>query len=76
MYLGFFTGWIGLWIIFGRANVGIVTGAAAVVLGVFLFVRLYEEPTLRRMFGAQYEEYCRNVRRWIPRIHAWNKTDE
>lgn len=33
-----------------------------------LFVILYEEPTLRNKFGASYEEYCRTVRRWIPRF--------
>ena len=27
---------------------------------------------LRKVFGAQYEEYCRNVRRWIPRLQPWN----
>ena len=32
-----------------------------------LFVICYEEPTLRRKFGAGYEEYCRAVPRWIPR---------
>ena len=32
-----------------------------------LFVVLYEEPTLRRTFGAEYEAYCRRVRRWLPR---------
>jgi protein-S-isoprenylcysteine O-methyltransferase Ste14 len=32
-----------------------------------LFVRLYEEPTLRRTFGAQYALYCEAVRRWLPR---------
>jgi protein-S-isoprenylcysteine O-methyltransferase Ste14 len=36
-------------------------------------VRLYEEPTLRKMFGAQYEEYRRNVPRWIPRMSPWNQ---
>ena len=30
------------------------------------FVRRYEEPTLRRNFGAEYEAYCRAVRRWLP----------
>ncbi|HWP36944.1 MAG TPA: methyltransferase, partial [Gemmatimonadales bacterium] len=31
------------------------------------FVRLYEEPTLRRLFGEEYEVYCRRVSRWLPR---------
>ena len=31
-----------------------------------LFVVLYEEPTLRRTFGEDYETYCRHVRRWWP----------
>src|SRR2546430_14066994 len=26
-----------------------------------LFVRLYEEPTLRRTFGGEYDAYCRRV---------------
>jgi protein-S-isoprenylcysteine O-methyltransferase Ste14 len=73
MYLGFFVGWAGLWVIFGRANAAAIFVACAVVAGVMLFVRIYEQPTLRRKFGAEYEEYCRNVRPWIPRLHAWNR---
>lgn len=41
--------------------------AGIVWLGFHLFVVLYEEPTLRSKFGADYEEYCRQVPRWIPR---------
>lgn len=33
-----------------------------------LFVTGYEEPTLRKKFGAAYEEYCMRVPRWVPRI--------
>ena len=33
-----------------------------------LFVRFYEEPTLRRTFGSDYDAYCHRVRRWLPRI--------
>jgi protein-S-isoprenylcysteine O-methyltransferase Ste14 len=73
MYVGFFVGWVGLWVVFGRVNLLAIAVAAVVVLGTTLFVRLYEEPTLRKMFGAEYEEYCRNVRRWVPRIRAWDK---
>ncbi len=42
--------------------------AAAVWLAFHLFVLLYEEPTLRKNFGASYEEYCRQVPRWLPRF--------
>ncbi len=31
-----------------------------------LFVLFYEEPTLRRTFGEEYEAYRRHVRRWWP----------
>jgi protein-S-isoprenylcysteine O-methyltransferase Ste14 len=34
-----------------------------------LFVSLYEEPTLRKKFGAAYENYCRSVPRWIPKLN-------
>jgi protein-S-isoprenylcysteine O-methyltransferase Ste14 len=33
-----------------------------------LFVVLYEEPTLSRSFGQDYEAYCRRVRRWWPNV--------
>ena len=39
---------------------------------IMLFVRFYEEPTLRRMFGADYENYCRGVRRWLPRLRPFD----
>ena len=42
--------------------------AAVLAVGFHLFVVLYEEPTLRRQFGAEYETYCRTVRRWVPRL--------
>ena len=31
-----------------------------------VFVRFYEEPTLGRLFGDAYREYCRRVGRWSP----------
>jgi protein-S-isoprenylcysteine O-methyltransferase Ste14 len=73
MYLGFFTGWVGLWVVFGRASLVAIAVACAVVLGTALFVLLYEEPKLRETFGAEYEEYCRNVPRWVPRMRAWRR---
>jgi len=73
MYVGFAMGWIGLWVVFGQANRLAITAVVAVALGVHLFVLLYEEPTLRRKFEGDYEEYCRNVRRWWPRFRGWEK---
>ncbi len=35
------------------------------------FVVVYEEPKLRATFGKQYEIYCANVGRWVPRLHPW-----
>jgi len=73
MYVGFLVGWVGLWIVFGRADVAVIAVACLVALGVHLFVMLYEEPHLRKIFGAEYEEYCKNVRRWVPRLKPWAK---
>jgi protein-S-isoprenylcysteine O-methyltransferase Ste14 len=63
------------------ANVAIVTGsgivfqsrflfvwAAVLFVAFHLFVINYEEPTLSRMFGDDYETYRRGVGRWIPRL--------
>jgi protein-S-isoprenylcysteine O-methyltransferase Ste14 len=51
----------------------VIASVIAVAIGVHLFVVFYEEPTLRKKFGNDYEEYCRNVRRWWPRGRAWDK---
>jgi protein-S-isoprenylcysteine O-methyltransferase Ste14 len=75
MYLGFAVGWIGLWIVFGHAHPALIASVIAVALGVHLFVMLYEEPTLRKKFGADYAEYRHNVHRWWPRLRAWHKSD-
>jgi protein-S-isoprenylcysteine O-methyltransferase Ste14 len=36
------------------------------------FVLAYEEPTLRRTFGAEYEAFCAHVPRWVPRLTPWH----
>ena len=76
MYVGFAAGWIGLWIVFGHANWEAIAVVAMIAFGVHLFVMLYEEPTLRRKFNGDYEGYCRNVRRWWPRVRAWESRKE
>jgi protein-S-isoprenylcysteine O-methyltransferase Ste14 len=44
--------------------------AAAVALAFHGFVVAYEEPTLRRIFGADYRDYAARVPRWIPRLRG------
>ena len=46
--------------------------AALVAIGVVSFVRLYEEPVLRRQFGEKYEAYRRAVPGWVPRLRPWS----
>jgi protein-S-isoprenylcysteine O-methyltransferase Ste14 len=41
--------------------------ALFLAVGYHLFVRFYEEPTLRRTFGEDYVQYCAAVSRWLPR---------
>jgi protein-S-isoprenylcysteine O-methyltransferase Ste14 len=36
-----------------------------------IFVRGYEEPTLRRQFGPAYDQYTAGVPRWLPRLRPW-----
>ena len=49
-------------------NRDVLIYGVAVCLGFFAFVSLYEEPVLRRTFGAEYEEFCAHVPRWIPQL--------
>ena len=52
-------------VLFGRT---ILFGYAVfLAVGYHVFVRFYEEPTLRRMFGEEYVHYCAAVSRWLPR---------
>lgn len=74
MYVGFAAGWIGLWVVFGHPDPLAIAAVAAVALGVHLFVVFYEEPTLRKKFGTEYEKNSRNVRRWWPRVQGWNQS--
>jgi protein-S-isoprenylcysteine O-methyltransferase Ste14 len=65
-------------LIFGQGlllgSVRVLEYGLAVWLGFHLFVLLYEEPTLRGKFDGEYEEFCANVRRWIPRLTPWSTT--
>lgn len=47
-------------------SISILVLSAVLFLAVHLFVVFYEEPTLKRTFGATYEAYLKSVSRWIP----------
>src|SRR3954452_3364726 len=49
---------LGRWVLVAWAAVFWATTAS--------FVRFYEEPDLAERFGADYEEYRRSVRAWLP----------
>ena len=66
MYVGMLlmlAGWLAL---YQTALLGVY--AAACALGVHLWVIFYEEPHLRKTFGAEYGDYCTRVGRWLPRL--------
>ena len=66
-------------IIVGQAlalgQLGLLLYAAALWLSTAAFVRYYEEPTLTRRFGADYEAYRRSVPAWWPRLRPWKPSE-
>jgi protein-S-isoprenylcysteine O-methyltransferase Ste14 len=66
MYVGVLAIIVGHFLWFGYWNLLIY--AVIVFLAFHTFVTYYEEPTLKKRFGASYEEYLRRVPRWIPRF--------
>ncbi len=66
IYLGVLTLIIGYFLWF--KTIWMLGYAVVAFLGCHLFVTLYEEPALKRKFGAAYENYCRSVPRWIPKF--------
>lgn len=69
MYVGLLGAIIGQALLFG--NFRLLIYAAAAWLVPAAFVHWYEEPTLARRFGAEYEEYRRAVPAWLPRLRPW-----
>ncbi len=64
-----------MWLIVGQAlllgSIVLLEYAVVMWIGFTAFVMAYEEPTLRRSFGREYEEFCAHVPRWIPRVRPW-----
>ncbi|MBI4544289.1 MAG: isoprenylcysteine carboxylmethyltransferase family protein [Gemmatimonadetes bacterium] len=47
---------------------GLLAFTVAFWVIVHLFVLVYEEPTLGRLFGEEYEKYRQQVPRWVPAV--------
>ncbi len=58
--------------IFGQAilfaSLGVALYGVFIVAAFDIFVRLYDEPTLREAYGEEYDAYRAAVPRWIPRF--------
>jgi protein-S-isoprenylcysteine O-methyltransferase Ste14 len=68
MYVGVLTMILGWVLCFPAPDLAFY--GLAVAAGFHLFVVLYEEPTLRRKFGQEYDEYRARVGRWLPRLRG------
>jgi protein-S-isoprenylcysteine O-methyltransferase Ste14 len=64
MYVGGFAVMLGMSIYLRSFSILVLSIVFCFVVS--LFVRLYEEPHLREIFGTPYEQYCQSVPRWIP----------
>lgn len=56
-------------LLFSQAELAIY--GALIWTGFHLFVISYEEPVLRRQFGADYDRFTHAVPRWLPRLRPW-----
>ena len=69
MYLELPTVIVGQELLFGQFSLLLYAAAGWIVTA--SFAHWYEEPTLRRQFGPEYEHYLRTVPGWWPRLHPW-----
>jgi protein-S-isoprenylcysteine O-methyltransferase Ste14 len=71
MYVAVVSIIVGQALLFG--NVHVLEYGAAAWLVTHFFVLAYEEPTMRATFGEDYQQFCQNVPRWIPRLTPWRR---
>ncbi len=74
LYVFSFLGVIGIGLQSARLTI------LALLIAVFIYyyrkVVAGEEAFLRHKFGTDFDRYCANVPRWIPRFKNWNSPDE
>jgi protein-S-isoprenylcysteine O-methyltransferase Ste14 len=76
MYVGLGVLLLGEAITFPRLTITMLIMIASLWLATTIFIITFEEPTLRSKFGDDYAEYCRNVRRWIPRLRPFDEASD
>jgi protein-S-isoprenylcysteine O-methyltransferase Ste14 len=69
MYVAVVSAIIGQALLFG--NVRLLAYGGVVWLLFHAFVLFYEERALRASFGDEYDAFCAQVPRWIPRVTPW-----
>ena len=69
MYLAVLAAIVGQALLLGRP--ALLAYGAVVAIAFVVFVRFYEQPTLLRTFGEEYENYRRAVPAWWPRLRPW-----
>ena len=52
-------------------SISLLKWAGLFLLINLIYIPLLEEPGLEARFGDEYRLYCRNVRRFIPRLRPW-----
>lgn len=64
-----------VWVILGQ---GLLLGNVHILIYVMIpwlaahgFVLAYEEPTMRKTYGVEFERYAAQVPRWVPRLTPW-----
>jgi protein-S-isoprenylcysteine O-methyltransferase Ste14 len=70
MYLAVTTTIVGQAVQLGRP--ALLLYAALFLAAVAAFVYGYEQPSLSKRFGYEYELYRRNVPAWLPRLRPWS----
>ena len=70
MYLAVGATIVGQALVLGRPGLLVYTAVFGVVVGAF--VHGYEQPTLAKRYGQQYEAYRRAVPAWWPRRRPWD----
>src|SRR5262249_25109001 len=74
MYLAVAAIIVGQALVLGRPILLAYAAVFGAVVGAF--VHWYEEPTLSRQYGEQYESYRRAVPAWWPRLKPWRPSSD